>query len=262
MFLYRTYAQVYDFSREGKRTPYNQVHEVFVLADVLAKDEISEPNMDWVPGSLKMEVTMRGHKLALEDIRRMTADLLEKAQRILVTDVLRGYQPLDEKIMEKLVDCLCEDDPGYSFLTERKNDRLLNSYKTALGEHLIRELASRDPQRTFLLIHPLTGRRQWNKAELSLWAEKVAEFVNALLVLVHLTSGQPARATELREYMLTNSRSGLRNVFICQDTFMIVQQYSKTSSLTGHDSAIARFLPKPVAKLLLNYLCLVKPFER
>ena len=49
--------------------------------------------------------------------------------------------------------------------------------------------------------------------------------------------------------------------FSILDTILLVQQYSKTQALTGKDSAICRFLPKELARVVAIALCYVKPLE-
>ena len=43
---------------------------------------------------------------------------------------------------------------------------------------------------------------------------------------------------------------------------MVLQRYSKTRTLTMSEPAICRFLPKDLAYLLTQYLCIIRPVQR
>lgn len=83
-----------------------------------------------------------------------------------------------------------------------------------------------------------------------------------MFVLIHITSGQPARMTELVHLRLFNSRSSHRSIYLYFGSVMLLSTYSKTSSASQRDRMIARFLPNALKELLLVYLIVVRPFER
>jgi hypothetical protein len=87
------------------------------------------------------------------------------------------------------------------------------------------------------------------------------ELMDELLVLVHMSSGQPARGTELAALLWRNTATGERNVYLSHGTVMLLQRYSKTRNLTGSDLYVARFLDTETAGLLFGYLAQVRPIE-
>jgi superfamily II DNA helicase RecQ len=93
------------------------------------------------------------------------------------------------------------------------------------------------------------------------YSELVQEFLQTLLGLVHFTSGQPARGTELLSVHHENPSNGmLRNVFLYQGLVAIVPQYHKGYNRDKSLKVIYRFLPRPIGSLLVWYLWLVRPF--
>lgn len=80
-----------------------------------------------------------------------------------------------------------------------------------------------------------------------------------LLMLIHLTSGGPARMTELLRTQVTNYSKRQRGIFVFQGSFVIVQTYSKTSSMKQSDSFQARRLHCEVARFMFQYLMMVRP---
>ena len=82
-----------------------------------------------------------------------------------------------------------------------------------------------------------------------------------LLLLVHLTLGQPARGTEILSIRFQNTVHGHhRNIFVDSGMISTVTSYHKGYSVTGSTKIIHRFLPKEVGELLVYYLWLVQPF--
>lgn len=93
--------------------------------------------------------------------------------------------------------------------------------------------------------------------------QQVDAFFGRLLLIVHLTSGQPARSTEtlsLRHVSTVNCHH--RNVFIEDGMVSTVTTYHKGYSTTGNTKIIHRYLPKEVGELVVYYLWLVQPFCR
>ena len=95
-----------------------------------------------------------------------------------------------------------------------------------------------------------------------LYLRQAWRFLEIMLTLIHLCSGQPARATEIETMTIRNGPNTARSVFLFQEHIMTVIAYNKTTSLTGHERFIARFLPKAQSKTLAVYLVVVRYFER
>ena len=83
--------------------------------------------------------------------------------------------------------------------------------------------------------------------------------MNLLLTLIHLTSGMPARATEVCGMKLKNF-NGLRNVFFMDGNFSFYSTMNKTNTLTGSGKPIFRFLPPILRKQFSAMILLVRPF--
>ena len=79
-----------------------------------------------------------------------------------------------------------------------------------------------------------------------------------MAVLVHLTSGMPARATELVTNVIRTSRDSIRTVFFAEGYIYLCTHYNKSNSSTERSNLIARFLPKNVSRMILLdilYVC-------
>lgn len=255
----RAYENLFHYVEEKAITPFNQIHEVFILADRLKESELNEPDMDWVPHTGKTKLKIKGQIVGLDDIRAAISTLLRDANDLLKTEIFKGFVSEDIAFKD-LKDDLSECVLHYSFSRDDRNS-VLKLQRESLARHLIGEGSA---HRTVMLESPSWGERapRWNYGGITGWLNRTSELLDMLLVLIHLTSGQPARGTELQQYLLTNTENAGRNLFVCKDTLMLVQEYSKTGSMIGRDLAIARFLPPAVAQLLLKYVSIVRPLER
>jgi len=99
----------------------------------------------------------------------------------------------------------------------------------------------------------------WNSERVKMWLKKASEFLKMIFSLIHITYGQPARGEELIQLLLLNTRELQRNFYWSNNTVMMVTHYNKTRSVAQKDQYIARFLPRCVAEILLQYLVLARP---
>jgi hypothetical protein len=80
------------------------------------------------------------------------------------------------------------------------------------------------------------------------------------MLAMHLTGGQLARAPEIGSIKVKNSATTMRNVFIhCGDLFFVTD-YHKARSITNLSHVVARFLPEPVARLVVIFIAFIRPF--
>ena len=108
-----------------------------------------------------------------------------------------------------------------------------------------------------------SGKPVWKAEAVNLYISKVDRFLERLLLLIHVTSGQPARATETLSLRIANTVEGHhRNIFIEDGLVSTVTQYHKGYSVAGSTKIIHRYLPKEVGEMVIYYLWLIRPFVR
>jgi superfamily II DNA or RNA helicase len=89
----------------------------------------------------------------------------------------------------------------------------------------------------------------------------IGRFLEKLLVLMHITGGQPARGPEILSVRHRNTAAGkLRNVLIEDGLVAFVTLYHKGYEVTAQEKVVHRYLPREVGSLLVRYLWLVVPF--
>ena len=85
-------------------------------------------------------------------------------------------------------------------------------------------------------------------------------FIKKMLVLVHVTGGQPERGPEILSIRYSNTTvSKIRNLFIKDGLFYFVTLYYKGYGQNGKHRIIQRYVPRKVRKLILRYLWLALP---
>ena len=93
------------------------------------------------------------------------------------------------------------------------------------------------------------------------YLEWVDQFLERLLLLIYMTAGQPARATELISIRHRNTPEGRhRNVFVEHGLISIVTSYHKSQSTSHSIKIIHRYLPREISELVVYYLWLIQPF--
>jgi hypothetical protein len=93
------------------------------------------------------------------------------------------------------------------------------------------------------------------------WLNKVKEFKKILFFILHITSGNPKRITEMIRHKLFDTDTRSRNFYWILDKIFIIGDYSKTSALTGSDKKTIHIVPPAIQELLLIFLMVVLPLE-
>ena len=103
---------------------------------------------------------------------------------------------------------------------------------------------------------------EWMASGIREYESTVERFLEYLLILIHITGGQPGRGTEITTLRYANVMQSMRNIFVKEGRVMIVTEYHKSMAVTDQVKMIPRFLPERVGKLLVVYLADVLPFRQ
>ncbi|RKO98404.1 hypothetical protein CXG81DRAFT_976, partial [Caulochytrium protostelioides] len=93
------------------------------------------------------------------------------------------------------------------------------------------------------------------------YEDQVMSFLHTLMVLVHLTGGQPLREPELLSCTVYHGATLRRSLFCHTGRVMLATTYHKSQQLTGEPIRSYRFLHPRVGSLILQYLAYVVPFR-
>jgi hypothetical protein len=97
----------------------------------------------------------------------------------------------------------------------------------------------------------------WRQPAADRYFKEVDAFLERLLLIAHIVSGQPARGSELVSLQHCNTTtidSLRRNVFLENGLISFVTFYHKGYSVKGNVNIIHRYLPADVSRLVVYYL--------
>ena len=96
---------------------------------------------------------------------------------------------------------------------------------------------------------------------MSNYMRQVTCFRGMLLILMHISSAQPARGTEILSVRHCNTvQGGHCNLFIKDGIVVFVTKYHKGYQMSGDVKIIHWYLPREVGELVVWYLWLALPF--
>jgi hypothetical protein len=195
-------------------------------------------------------------ELTMSQLRYFVRFQLDRAQNQLEEVLLVHPTEAREQVvpsinLKDLKDNPAISEPGWNFLRDPRNTALQGHERWLLNRVLeIDRLQDR-----FL------KRGKWRTVAIAEYKRLVDAFLELLLLLVHIVSGQPARGTELLSIQYCNTIHGLRrSIFIENGLVGFVTFYHKGYSVSGSVNIIHRYLPAEISELVVYYLWLVLLF--
>ncbi|KAK9326584.1 hypothetical protein V1520DRAFT_351044 [Lipomyces starkeyi] len=100
------------------------------------------------------------------------------------------------------------------------------------------------------------------RVEAKQYAKRVAQMLEKLFLLMHITYGSPARMSEISTWLLSNSVHRARSIYCHPRGLLSLGQYNKSTSMTGHERIIAHVIPREVEDIFIQYLVYIRPLAR
>jgi len=183
----------------------------------------------------------------ISDFQGFIHGLTSSTRAILFRDILfensistrkSPIRKIPEISWQKLYNNPIDSTPFLNFLSDSRTDLGLENPEKFLFDRIA---TSPDLVSLFSIPGP---QLTWNTRKLSDWISVILLFLEKLLVLVHVTGGQPARAPELLSLRYTNStKTGTRNIFLKNGLLFFITFYYKGYSISGSTKIIYRYLP-------------------
>ncbi|KAK1807894.1 hypothetical protein LTR12_017752 [Friedmanniomyces endolithicus] len=191
----------------------------------------------------------------MDEFRGMVHQLVEDSRRALLENIL-FVSRADQ--LPAIPWAALHDDPsnrglGWSWIQDQRS-RLPTNGQEWLYERI---QGREDLQDRFVSSESDGG---YHRERVRNWMRQVARFRGLLLVLMHITGGQPARGTDLSCRHRNTAAGSHRNVFIEDRQVVFVTKYHKGVEITGDVKIIHRYLPREVGELVVWYLWLGLPF--
>lgn len=219
----------------------------------IAFNTTSAGHVNWRDGdTLEYKAT----KFNMAEFRGMVGKLCQDTRRALFEDLMFAPNGQDVPAVPwtQLYDDPSNDGIGWSFIRDQRSQ-----FPTKGTDWLFERIGSRsDLRRRFVRPGSTSGI---DRGRVGDWMRQVAAFRGKLLVLMHMTGGQPARGPEILSVRHRNTaQGGHRNLFIEDGMVVFVTRYHKGFEVKGDVKIIHRYLPREVGEVVVWYLWLVLPF--
>lgn len=195
----------------------------------------------------------------MADFRGMVHGLVASTAEILDEHLLFGLkEQLPAFDWSELRDDPSNATPGWSFLKDERNHTLSQVDPWWLHERIGERV---DLMKRFSSSGGGEVAFRWNPRTVKVFQSSMRNFQKRLMVLMHITGGQPARGPELLSLRHSNTVKGVhRGVFIENGLMVFVARYHKGYTMSGEVKIIHRYLPREVGEILLRYLWIALPF--
>jgi hypothetical protein len=195
-------------------------------------------------------------RFSMDQFRGMVHDLLAATRKALLEDLL--FANSRDEIPQVPWDAL-HDDPtnrevGWNFIKDQRSRLPVD------GRDWLQQRIQSQPEWRDSFVRP--DAAGWvDQERMRDYMRKVARLRGLLLILIHISGGQPARGPEILSVRHRNTvQGGFRNMFIEDGTVVFVVRYHKGYQMSGDVKIIHRYLPREVGELVVWYLWLALPF--
>ena len=210
-------------------------------------------------------IATRKIQFSMDQIRKVVHGLLATMRKRLVEELMFRVpgisdwraEDMPRFDMASIVDNHSVMDEGFSFIHDARNQWPVDG-KRWLGRQLF--------------THAHVGARFMEEREsqtfnpdvVESYLRQVRRWKEELLVLVHMSAGAPARATELVSVQQVNGENARchRGIMIDQGMVAFITSYHKGFSASQSQKCVHRFVPQEVGELVVYYLWLIEPFVR
>src|SRR5579871_5674300 len=234
----------------GQPTPFNQIHTLLQYGMHVAKESGGKEQVLWM--SDRQTMIFNGRPLEIRQLRTFIHSLVSTATTMVIELMFGDRGMLDRLDLNALRDDLNLANLGYSFVRETENQ--LSNGRSNMMDRL------KKPELWDTFIMNEGDGLVFQPDATHQYLQKVESMLEIILALIHLTSGQPARGTELTSLRYVNTLQSTRNIFISDGYIMTVTEYHKSQNMMDEPKVIPRFLPHAVGVLLVIYLSEILPF--
>lgn len=246
-------TQVNRHLRVNQASPMQWIFQLRTYGLRIQFQETAEGTIHWIGDRIRYQDV----EFTRGQFQRMMHGMVNSAWETLVRDVLLCGGPDDGDVPRipwaQLVDNPANDLPGWSFVDDERNRWPVDG-RTWLHRRMWTEHRGEFIQRE--------SATPWVRARVQQWIRAVSTLKEMLLVLMHLSGGQPARGPEILSIRYCNTANGgRRHVFVEDGMMVFVTEYHKGYSISGTTKVIHRYLPREVGELLVYYLWLVLPMQ-
>jgi hypothetical protein len=199
-------------------------------------------------GTSDTELIIRDKEVSIAGLRSAVQRAISEAEILLSKTILRGFNAT-KYIPTRIEDVPNNLNSGFSFLKISGESAWSIKGSSLLYQHLSDHLGLS------------LSRNTVHRSSAGKWLRSIRKLTEIVLFLIHVTSGQPARATELVTLQYSNTAFCRRHLFFLNGQLLINPVYNKTNSMLQFEKSIFRCIPEVVARLLTPLLAFVRPIQ-
>ncbi|KAJ3211547.1 hypothetical protein HK099_007972 [Clydaea vesicula] len=172
--------------------------------------------------------------------------------------LLMDFVPNNELKIEKIREDCDSQTPGYSFLTDSRNG-VAKEEKLRYTWHILQKLLTSSSFVTFQNSNDIRDL-ELKVADTNSFLKSCNTFLDTLLFLIHILSGQPLRGTELLSIMICNSFDSIRRsiIWILGEAVLVTTDY-KNYAINEKPSYNYQRLDAKTSSFLFKYLLYIRP---
>jgi len=235
--------------------PVGELLSTRLLGSQIARNIVDEAQVRWHADG--ETIVHKGIKLTMQDVRDLVAHEFTMATTVFNQDLCFDLENVPRYPIEKIVDNWDASSPGASFITDRRNAALFTGANCWLFDQITKSTKLMD----LLLYKTPDGSWRVRTDVARQYEDAVQQFLEHLIILIHIGSGQPARRPELLGIRWCNKQADQRNIFIHDGYVMFILTYHKAINLTNASRYPVRVLLAKVGELFVRFLLLIQPFR-
>lgn len=240
---------------EKEYSTFNTLRSLTHRASAISYSTRSLPKIWWVDRVNYQCMLFKGHRIHMDSIRQVFANLEEEMVSVWENDILCGLDIPFE--YGEIADDLSNTSIGYSFATDPRNPWFQNK------DLLLAAIMANPRTRSKFIVSSMDGVTRFNKLALHAWLRAYAKFQKLLCTRAEMTSGSSSRATELHAMNRENTLvRPSRSLVAMGKHLATLNQYVKTNSQTGHDRLIPHALDAFTSDLIIRDTAIARTFAQ
>ena len=248
------------FMVRGSHSPMQWMLDLRTYGLKIHYNTTGEGHVDWVGE----QILYKQIQFSMADFRGMVHGLVERTRRLLMEDLLFRKDPIiNQEPLPQIPWTQLRDNPvdatrRWNFIRDQRNPWGVIDHESWLWAQIGK---NQNVEKQWVKSQDQEIR--WQRTRVDDYMQQVVNFREKLLVLMHFTGGQPARAPEILSIRHWNTTRGEhRNIFIEHGLVVSVTRGHKGYSMKGDVKVIHRYLPQEVGELVVLYLLLVLPLQQ
>lgn len=255
-------ARIHELRRlhlcEGSFSPTSSILTQLAMGKKFNKTHQSPSNIHWSDD--EQIIYYIGQPVVLAKVETMCCKLIQELQELMMVLTFGSQVPTID--LDRIVDSMAWSQAfrrqNFSFIEHSQNqDQVAGDYR-----YLLDRARKKEGRWRLLKKNRATQQVTWVDSQVKSYLTQEKQFLQKLMVCMHITGGQPARGPEIGSIKVSNSIYSARNIYVINGRVCFLTMYDKARKRRGNTEYIVRCLPHEVSQIVAQYLVRVRPFAR